>query len=66
MKGILEVYYKSFMKYKNVEIRFMSLSCNLKKLVITQHCTYFNDKKLEQRYKHNDPIGNQSTPEVKI
>ena len=44
----------------------MSLSCHLTKLVITPHYTHFNGKKLGQRYKHNGPIGNQSTPEVKI
>ena len=57
-----------FFKYSNkvVKFRFMSLSCHLTKLVITPHYTHFNGKKLGQRYKHNGPIGNQSTPEVKI
>ena len=44
----------------------MSLSCNLTESVITRHYTYFNGKKLGQRYKHNGHIGNHSTPEVKI
>ena len=51
---------------QHVEIGFMSLSCNLTKSVITRHYTYFNGKKLGQRYKHNGHIGNHSTPEVKI